>query len=234
MAAARIVGLIVVNVLWAVLVLRRADRRFAAEPLPAGAPVRGSFLEGEPKETWDRLLVGLFAPAMALGCSFAFDSGWVAAMVSTYLVFCAVVAVRDLRWRIIPNALVYPAFPLYAGAVVALWAGGQGVRPFVSLFGMLAYGGGLFLLALLWQGAMGIGDVKLAGLTGLVLGALGWAYVAVAAAGAVLLGGIVGVVVLIAGGRRTKIPFGPYLALGAVLSGFVAPEVARWYLGRLG
>lgn len=234
MAAARILGLIVLNVLWAVLVLRRADRRFAAEPQPALVPAKASFLEGEPKEAWDRAVTAVFAPAVALACSLALDSGWVAAMVSTYLVFCAVVAVRDLRWRIIPNALVYPAFVLYAGAVVALWATGQGVRPFVALFGMLAYGGGLFVLALLWRGAMGMGDVKLAGLTGFVLGALGWAYVAVAAAGAVLLGGIVGIVVLAAGGRRTKIPFGPYLALGAVLSAFVAPEVARWYLGRLG
>jgi len=81
-----------------------------------------------------------------------------------------------------------------------------------------------------------MGDVKLAALIGLVLGALGLRYVAVAAAVAILAGGIgaIALMVLTQASRRSKIPFGPYLAAGAVVAAFIAPGVASWYLGMAG
>ena len=81
-----------------------------------------------------------------------------------------------------------------------------------------------------------MGDVKLAALIGLVLGALGLKYVAVAAAIAILAGGLGAIALMAFAGasRRSKIPFGPYLAAGAIVAAFIAPGVASWYLSMGG
>jgi leader peptidase (prepilin peptidase)/N-methyltransferase len=96
------------------------------------------------------------------------------------------------------------------------------------------YGGGLFLVALVSRG-MGMGDVKLALVIGVVLGAIGLRYVGVAAAGAVLFGGVGGVVALAMGrNRKAMIPFGPYMAAGAVVAAFWGERIADWYRGSFG
>ena len=62
---------------------------------------------------------------------------------------------------------------------------------------------------------MGMGDVKLAAVIGLVLGSLGLRFVGVAAGAAIVLGGLGGLAALAMGkGRKSAIPFGPYLAAG--------------------
>jgi leader peptidase (prepilin peptidase)/N-methyltransferase len=98
------------------------------------------------------------------------------------------------------------------------------------VIGFLAYGGGLFLVALI-SGGMGMGDVKLAGVIGIVFGALGLRYVGVAAAAAIVFGGIGAIVALLIGrDRKSAIPFGPYIAAGAVVAAFFAEPIADWYL----
>ena len=80
-----------------------------------------------------------------------------------------------------------------------------------------------------------MGDVKLAALIGLVLGAMGLRLVAVAAMLGILAGGVGAIVALAMGrDRKATIPFGPYLALGASLAVFTGPAVAGWYLGLFG
>ena len=104
------------------------------------------------------------------------------------------------------------------------------VGTFTAVMGSLALGGGLLAIAMISPRSLGMGDVKLGGLIGLVMGALGWRYVAVAAFAAVLLGGVVGIVALAAGkGRKSAIPFGPSLAAGATVAALLAPQVASWY-----
>jgi leader peptidase (prepilin peptidase)/N-methyltransferase len=102
-----------------------------------------------------------------------------------------------------------------------------------AVIGFLAYGGALLLVAIVSPGGMGMGDVKLAALIGLVLGALGLRYVAVAAGIGILAGGLGAVVVLVftRASRKQAIPFGPYLAAGAVVSAFLAPPISSWYTG---
>ena len=90
-------------------------------------------------------------------------------------------------------------------------------------------------MALITPQGMGMGDVKLAGLIGLVLGALAWRSVVVGAVMGFLLGGLGAVVALLLGRRRKDtIPFGPYLAAGAVVAALFAVPIASWYTGRLG
>ena len=101
--------------------------------------------------------------------------------------------------------------------------------------GFLVYGGSMLIVALIAPRGMGMGDVKLAGLIGLVLGALGIRFVGVAAGLGVLIGGVVAVVALFFGAtRKTGIPYGPSMAVGAVLSLFAGSEIADLYLRLLG
>jgi leader peptidase (prepilin peptidase)/N-methyltransferase len=159
-------------------------------------------------------------------------SPWRAGFIAPFLAVLLACSVIDIRNRIIPNRIVLPALVLFGAAAVVLQVAGRGLNAWEGLIGLLAFGGSLFLIAMLVPGGMGMGDVKLAALIGLVLGAMGLSYVAVAAGGGILLGGV-GAVVALATGRSRKdtIPFGPYLAMGAALAAFTAPSVAGWYGG---
>ena len=76
-----------------------------------------------------------------------------------------------------------------------------------------------------------MGDVKLAGWIGLVCGSLGLAYVGVAAGAGIVLGGLGAIAALLRGtGRKSAIPFGPYLAAGAAVAVIAGQPIADWYL----
>lgn len=176
---------------------------------------------------------------LATAASFAATA---AVWTSPYLIvvlcgFCAVmlaVAAIDLERRIIPNRITYPSFLVFAGAILLGWALGQGLNLAGAAIGAVAYGGFFFVIALISPGGMGMGDVKLTGVIGLVLGSLGLRYVAVAAGVAILLGGIAALVALAAGrGRKGAIPFGPSLAAGAIATVLVGERLASWYLGSV-
>jgi leader peptidase (prepilin peptidase) / N-methyltransferase len=93
-------------------------------------------------------------------------------------------------------------------------------------------GGGLFLVIILASGGgMGGGDMKL----GAMMGAfLGWKLVLLAILLGVFAGGAVAITLLVSGskGRKDPVPFGPFLALGAVLSLLWGNGILGWYLGR--
>ncbi len=139
------------------------------------------------------------------------------------------VALIDLDHHIIPNLILAPA------AVAAIAAGlltkPSGV-PEQLIAGAAA---GLFLLifAVAYPKGMGMGDVKLAGVLGLFLGRS----VAVAILVAVLLGVLVGAGLIVhlgsERGRKTAIPFGPFLAAGAVIAIFWGPQIVHWYLNSI-
>jgi leader peptidase (prepilin peptidase)/N-methyltransferase len=73
-------------------------------------------------------------------------------------------------------------------------------------------------------GQLGLGDVKLAGLLGLVLGWAAWETAAVAVAAAVVIGGVQAAVMLAL--RRKEFPFGPAMLLGAAAAVAVVPFLA--------
>ncbi|HAQ59267.1 MAG TPA: prepilin peptidase, partial [Microbacterium sp.] len=74
-----------------------------------------------------------------------------------------------------------------------------------------------------------------AGLIGIQLGWLGWGSVVVGAFAAFLLGGVFGVALLLArrAGRRTAIPFGPWMLAGAWVGIILGEPIARWYMELL-
>jgi leader peptidase (prepilin peptidase)/N-methyltransferase len=81
---------------------------------------------------------------------------------------------------------------------------------------------------------MGMGDVKLAAVLGLFLGR----EVAIAVLVAVLAGTLVGSFIMarrgVSEGRKTAVPFGPFLALGGVVALLVGPAIVHWYLHTFG
>jgi len=143
-------------------------------------------------------------------------------------------ALIDLDVRRLPNALTLPSYVV--GAVLLAAVAAVDDAPFSvvrGLVGMAAMYCFYFALVVVKPGAMGWGDVKLSGVLGLYLGFLGWAELVVGAFAAFLLGGLVGIGLLLSGsgGRKTKIPFGPYMVVGALVAVFAGRPIAHWYLG---
>jgi leader peptidase (prepilin peptidase)/N-methyltransferase len=90
----------------------------------------------------------------------------------------------------------------------------------------------LFLLlpALARPGAMGLGDVKLAGVLGLYLGPAVAPAILLALIAGVVAGGVIATRVGIRKARKTAVPFGPFLALGAVVAIFAGPALVAAYV----
>lgn len=178
-------------------------------------------------------LTELATAALVVAAVVRFDRLWVGALVAGLLSLMPALAMIDFRHRILPNKLTHPALVIFPVVVVVARILDGGVDPVRGLIGALAYGGGLFLVALV-SGGMGMGDVKLATVIGVVLGAIGLRYVAVAAGGAILFGGVAAIAALLFGaGRKAMIPFGPWIAAGAVTAAFWGDRLASAYLNRV-
>jgi leader peptidase (prepilin peptidase)/N-methyltransferase len=136
----------------------------------------------------------------------------------------------DLEHRIIPNRILAPL----AAAAVVLTASFEPHRLPERLIAAVAAGGILFFIVLVYPRGMGMGDAKLLAVMGLVLGRS----VAPALLVALIAGTVVGVVVMaqrgVAQGRRTTIPFGPFLALGGLVGLFAGPALVNAYLHGAG
>jgi leader peptidase (prepilin peptidase)/N-methyltransferase len=159
---------------------------------------------------------------------------WQAVLVAPFLAILLACALIDARHRIIPNRIVYTSLVLFTVVVLLFSFVGSGISLVTAGLGLLAFGGGLLLVAVVAPHGMGMGDVKLAALIGLVLGSLGWRYVGVSVAVAIVAGGLGATVTLLAGAsRKDAIPFGPYLAGGGILSALFAPHITAWYFGFL-
>jgi leader peptidase (prepilin peptidase)/N-methyltransferase len=145
------------------------------------------------------------------------------------ILLAALIAITgiDVDHQIIPDVITLPG--VIAGAALSIAI--HPTRWLDTLLG-IALGGGLFFLIILVSGGgMGGGDMKL----GAMMGAfLGWKLVLLAILLGVFAGGAVAVVLLATGsrGRKDPVPFGPFLALGAVLSLLWGNGLLGWYLGR--
>jgi leader peptidase (prepilin peptidase) / N-methyltransferase len=136
------------------------------------------------------------------------------------------VALIDLEHRIIPNKLTALGAVLALGIGLGLDPSGEPER----LIAAAAAGGALLLAALAYPGGMGMGDVKLAAVLGLFLGR----DIAPAMLIALLAGTLIGAAVIArkgaAQGRKTAVPFGPFLALGATVAVFAGDPLVSWYV----
>ena len=152
-----------------------------------------------------------------------------------------VVSIIDIQTRKIPNRLTYPLTPaLLALMIGAALLAGEPRRAVTVVIGGVAAFLVLLVLALIQPKGMGMGDVKLAGFIGIGLGYLGYAHVVLGIFGGFLVGGVGGIALVAAraasGGavRNQKIPFGPYLAIGALLTLLFGQPIIEAYLRSLG
>jgi leader peptidase (prepilin peptidase)/N-methyltransferase len=177
-------------------------------------------------------LVELGAAALFIAAALVYEDLFRAALVAPFLGVMLAIAIIDARFRIVPNRIVYPALLLFAGAVAIGDLAGARVDAPRAALGLLAYSLPLFLLAFAAPHGMGMGDVKLVALIGLVLGSLGLAYVGAAAGIGIMAGGIGAVIALAVFryGRKQQIPFGPFLAAGGVVAALAGSQIASAYL----
>lgn len=150
----------------------------------------------------------------------------------------------DLEHKLILNRIVYPAaiialildISLHQPGLVASAPGVFQSMPDIAARTVSGITGGatgfvlLLIPALVFQGGMGWGDVKMAGLIGLMVG---FPMVIVAILGAIIVGGIVGGMLLLLKikGRKDAIPFGPYLSLATIVTLLFGNNILDWYLG---
>ncbi len=145
------------------------------------------------------------------------------------------IAVIDLEHGLIPNKLVYPACPL-AVLLTSFYPLGlaAGRAPLDGFLYALLAGTTAFIIllipALIWKGGMGWGDVKLAGLLGLVTGFPGSLVALVLA----MIGGGLTASAFVASGfkkRQESIPFAPFLCAGILVALVWGNPIVDWYLG---
>ena len=155
-----------------------------------------------------------------------------------YLVLTAAllaISIIDLEHFIVPDRITAPltvsALALLGLAAIAEGNGGWHYGR--TLLGGVAYFAFLLFLNILYPKGMGMGDVKLAFSLGLFLGWLGWGQVFLGGFLAFLLGALVGVTLIATKikSRKDVVPFGPFLALGAMLTILCGDPILRWYTG---
>ncbi len=143
----------------------------------------------------------------------------------------------DVDVHRLPDAIVLPSYGVTA--VLLLLPGvltGHGDDALRAVLGGAALFGFYFLLAFAYPAGMGFGDVKLAGVLGAYLAFLGWGTLLVGGFLGFLLGGVVGGALMVVGraGRKSKIPFGPFMLAGALVSVLVGQRLFEGYLRLMG
>lgn len=146
-----------------------------------------------------------------------------------YLYLCAIavaLALIDLDTKRLPDAIVLPSYlvaaVLLTGAAAMTGDWSALLRAGIAGAALLTF---YLVLFVIYPAGMGLGDVKLAGVLGMYLGWVGWGALVVGAFAAFLVGGLfaIGLMVLGRAGRRSGIPFGPWMLAGTAI-GLAAGE----------
>ena len=180
-------------------------------------------------------LVEFLNAALYAAVLWRFGLEWYTAV---YCIFCSaliLITFIDLDFQIIPDRITLPGIP------IALIAGSLLMPdPFVgfsllgfkaSIIGFLVGGGLFYAIAVLSRGGMGGGDIKMMAMVGALMG---WKSVLLTTFVGSLTGAVFGIFIMIAQGkgRKTKIPFGPFLAVGSLVTLFFGREIFNWYFSR--
>jgi len=139
----------------------------------------------------------------------------------------------DLELYLLPNRIVYP-LGFSTGALLAVASFGTGdwlslrTAVITAVVSFVAF----FVMHLVFAGGMGFGDVRLSFVLGLALGWLGWQEAFLGFFLAFLLGSLIGVALILFGkrGRKQAVPFGQFMAAGAMIAVLAGP----WVLARYG
>jgi leader peptidase (prepilin peptidase)/N-methyltransferase len=195
-------------------------------PLVSYAVLRGRCRHCGVSISWRYPAVEAATAVLIACCALKFGFSWDFLVAAAFCAVLVAISATDLERRIIPNRIVLPA-------TVVLLAAQTILDPSVEWIAA-GLGAGLFFLiaALVYPGGMGMGDVKLALLMGVVLGRTVPVALMIG-----MLSALVPSVVLIArhgkAGRKMTIPFGPFLAFGGLVALFAGHSILHWYLGAV-
>ncbi len=187
---------------------------------------------GEPI-SWRYPLVELLSGLLFFAVFAKVGFQWTAELIPYLFMVTVLVIVSaiDLERQIIPNKVMYTAIPvaLAAMGIVALVRGDYHIVT-DSLIGAAVIAVPWALFAAVFPKGFGMGDAKLAAFTGAILG---WRAELVGFFIGVALGAVVGVVLMALGkqGRKSRIPFGPFLAAGALAALFWGQAIWDVYTG---
>ncbi len=203
--------------------------------VPRKQPVLGPPAPDEPPSPRGRrATIAVANAALFGGMAARFDDSWT---LVAYLVLTAALlalAVIDLETYLLPNRIVYPLtvamlvlLPLGLLADDDAGAIGRGL-----LAGVIAFAA-FFVLHLVSPRSMGFGDVKLSFTLGLSLGCVGWGEMVLGLFLGFLYGAVIGIVLITVSkrGRGQAVPFGPFLAAGAITALLVGMPILDWYRG---
>ena len=160
--------------------------------------------------------------------------------IPAYLYLAAVglaLAMIDIDTKRLPDALTLPSYPVAAALLLIPAIGYHEWSSFVrAVLGAAALGGFYFVVLVIYPKGMGWGDVRLAGVLGAYLGWLSWGHVAAGGFLGFALGGVLGGLLMLLGraGRKTAIPFGPFMILGTIIAVLWGQGIVDWYAGILG
>lgn len=175
------------------------------------------------------LLGGLFAAAVYLKYHISPE----ALVYFTFIAALLVITFIDLDHRIIPDVVSLPGIAVFFMAAVFILS----VPARESLMGILAGGGSLYLVALCYKlltrkEGMGGGDIKLLAMIGALIG---WQGVAFTIFVSSATGTLVGLAVMVATRKNMKlaVPFGPFLAIGAITFIFFGLQMIDWYFNLM-
>src|SRR3954471_10391026 len=173
-------------------------------------------------------LVELLTAGLWVGMAQRFGAAW---ELPPYLVLAAglvALSLIDLDHFLLPNRVLYPTGIIMAALfVIPALVDGQGDDYLRAVLGGAAAFAVFFVIHVISPRGMGFGDVRLSFVLGFALGWLSWGHVYLGLFLGFLLGAVVGTL-LIAVGLRTRkdhVPFGPFLAAGAMLAIFVGTQL---------
>jgi len=178
------------------------------------------------------------------GLAFALTTWWngVDWALPAFLYLAAVsvaLTLIDLDVRRLPDAIVLPSYPV-ALVLLTLASLNPGGAPdwgalLRAVIGGAAMFAAYFVMLIVYPRGMGFGDVKLSGVLGLYLGWVGWGALVVGWFAAFLLGGVfsVGLLLTRRAGRKSSVPFGPWMLAGAWIGLVLGAGIASSYLSLL-
>lgn len=137
-----------------------------------------------------------------------------------------VASIIDLRHKIIPDVITIPGIVM--GIIASAFILPPGIKG--SLSGAILGGSIFFIVAVASRGGMGGGDIKLIAMIGSFLG---WIDVLITIILSSFIGSVVGIsmMIFLGKGRKYPVPFGPFLAIGGIISLFFNREIIEWYTG---
>jgi leader peptidase (prepilin peptidase)/N-methyltransferase len=178
--------------------------------------------------------VELLGGLSSLACALSFGPTLHGLVTFVFIATLIVVTFIDMDHRIIPDTISLPGIPFFFLAALAV----PSITWQSSAIGIIAGGGSLFAVAWVYQlitgrEGMGGGDIKLLAMIGAMIGWQGILFTLFAASA---IGTIVGLLAMVRSkrGMRLAIPFGPFLAMGAVIYLFFGNALVFWYFNMLG